>query len=64
MRNVEEGVEAEKTSKNVSNTSRRPGPTRLRVWLGLQDQSAIKWTLRTHPDSVFDDPRMGRKIIS
>ena len=24
---------------------------------------AVKWTLRTHPDSVFDDPYMDGKII-
>jgi len=29
-----------------------------------QDQPAVKWTPKTHSDSVFDDPRMNGKIIS
>ena len=27
------------------------------------DQSALNWSPRTHPDSVFDDPHMDGKII-
>jgi hypothetical protein len=33
---------------------RRSSPTRLRLHLGFQDQSALKWTPRTHPDSDCD----------
>jgi hypothetical protein len=44
--------------------SRRPSPIRVRVCLGLLDQSTIKPTLRTHLDSVFDDPHMDENIIS
>jgi hypothetical protein len=48
----------------MSKPSRRPSPIRVRVYLGLLDQSAKKWMPRTHPDSVFDDPHMDGKIIS
>jgi hypothetical protein len=48
----------------TSKLSRRPSPIRVRVCFGLLNQSAIKRTLRTHPDSVFDDPHMDGKIIS
>jgi hypothetical protein len=48
----------------MSKTSRRPSLIRVRVYFGLLDQSAIKQTPRTHPDSVFDDPHMNGKIIS
>jgi hypothetical protein len=41
----------------------RSSPTRVRVCLGLQDQSIIKRTSRTHPNSVFNDPYMDGKII-
>jgi hypothetical protein len=41
----------------------RPKATQVRVCLGLQDQSALNWSPRTHPDSVFDDPHMDGKII-
>jgi hypothetical protein len=47
----------------ISKPRRRSNPTRVRVCLGLQDQSAIKWTLRMHPDFAFDDPHMDGKII-
>jgi hypothetical protein len=49
---------------SMSKPSRRPSPIRVRVCLGLLDQSAIKRMLRTHPDSIFDDPHMDGKIIS
>jgi hypothetical protein len=42
----------------------RPNPYQVRVHLGFQDQSIVKWTLRTYPESVFDDPHMDGKIIS
>jgi hypothetical protein len=48
----------------TSKPSRRPSPIWVRVFLGLQDQSVIKWTPRTHPDSVFNDPHMDGKIVS
>jgi len=44
--------------------SQRPDPYQVRVYLGLQDQHAVKWTPRTHPDSIFDDPHIDEKIIS
>jgi hypothetical protein len=47
----------------ASKPSRKPSPTRVRVCLGLQDRSAIKWMPRTHPNSVFDDPYMDGKLI-
>ena len=34
----------------------KSSPTQVRVRLGLQDQSALNWSPRTHPDSIFDDP--------
>jgi hypothetical protein len=43
--------------------SRRPSPIRVRVCFGLLDRSIIKWTPRTHPYFVFDDPHMDGKII-
>jgi hypothetical protein len=48
----------------TSKPNRRPSPIWVWVFLGLQDQSVIKWTPRMHPDSVFDDPHMDGKIIS
>jgi hypothetical protein len=47
----------------ASKPSRRSSPTRLRVCLGLQDQSAIKRAPKMHPDSVFDDPHIYGKLI-
>jgi hypothetical protein len=47
----------------TSKPSRRPSPIRVRVCFGLLDQFTIKWTPKTHPDSVFDDPHMDGKII-
>jgi hypothetical protein len=41
----------------------RHNPYQVRVHLGLQDQSVVKWTSRTNPDSVFDDPHMDGKMI-
>ena len=32
----------------------RPKATQVRVYLGLQDQSALNWSPKTHLDSVFD----------
>jgi hypothetical protein len=47
----------------TSKPSQRPSPIRVRVCLGHQDQSVIKQTPRTHPNSIFDDPHMDGKII-
>jgi hypothetical protein len=41
----------------------RPKATQVRVCLGIQDQSVLNWSPRTHLDSVFDDPHMDGKII-
>ena len=41
----------------------RPKATQVRVCLGFQDQSALNWSPRTHPDYVFDDPYMDGKLI-
>jgi hypothetical protein len=43
--------------------SQRPSPIRVRVCLGHQYQSAIKWMPRTYLNSIFDDPHMDGKII-
>jgi hypothetical protein len=48
----------------ASKPSWMPDPYQVRVYLGFQDQSVVKWTPRTYPDSVFDDPHMDGKIIS
>ena len=40
-----------------------PKATQVRVCLGLQDQSALNWSPRTHTDFVFDDPHMDGKLI-
>jgi hypothetical protein len=53
-----------KSQARAAKPSWRPNPYQVRVHLGLQDQSLVKWTPRTHPDSVFDDPHMDGKIIS
>ena len=37
--------------------------TQVRVYLGLQDQSTLNWSPRTHPDSVFDDQHIIGKLI-
>jgi hypothetical protein len=48
----------------MSKPSWRSNPYQVRVHLGLQDQSVVKWTPKTHTDSVFNDPYMDGKIIS
>ena len=37
--------------------------TQVQVCLGLQDQSALNWSPRMHPDSIFDNPYMVGKLI-
>ena len=68
LSNIREGHEVleerRRRPARMFNTSRKPSPTRVRVCLSLQDQSAIKWTPRMHPYSVFYDPHMDGKIIS
>jgi hypothetical protein len=46
----------------VPTTGRRSSPTRLRLHLGFQDQSALKWTPKMHPDSDCDELDMVGKI--
>jgi hypothetical protein len=46
----------------VPTTGRRSSPTRLRLHLRFQDQSALKWTPRRHPDSYCDGLDMVGKI--
>ena len=41
----------------------RPKATQVQVCLGLQDQSALNYIPRTHPDFIFDDPYMVGKLI-
>jgi hypothetical protein len=53
-----------KRPAKMSKPSWRPSPIRVRVCFDLLDQSAIKRTPKTYPDSVFDDPHMDGKIIS
>jgi hypothetical protein len=43
-------------------TGRRSSPTRLRLHLGFQDQSALKWMPKMHPDSDCDGLDMVGKI--
>jgi hypothetical protein len=46
----------------VPTTGRRSSPTRLRLYLGFQDQSALKWTPKMHPNSDCDGLDMVVKI--
>jgi hypothetical protein len=46
----------------VPTTGRRSSPTRLRLHLGFQDQSALKWTPKMHPYSDCDGLDMVGKI--
>ena len=41
----------------------RPKAIQVRVYLRFYDQSALNWSPRTHPDSVFNDPHMVGKLI-
>jgi hypothetical protein len=49
-------------SSKGATTGRRSSPTRLRLHLGFQDQSALKWTPKMHPDSDCDGLDMVGKI--
>jgi hypothetical protein len=46
----------------VPTTGRRSSPTRLRLHLGFQDQSALKWMPKMHTDSDCDELDMVGKI--
>jgi hypothetical protein len=52
-----------RSQARASKPSWRLNPYQVRVHLGLQDQSIVKWTLRMHLDSVFYYPHMDGKII-
>ena len=61
---ISKGVQNEKDVQSLSGSSHQGGgPNQVRVHLGLQDQSALNWSPRRHPDSVFDDPHMDGKLI-
>ena len=63
-KDISEGVLNEKEARSSSGLSHQGGgPNQVRVHLVLQDQSALNWSHRTHPDSVFDDPHMDGKLI-
>jgi hypothetical protein len=53
-----QGVEEEQQGT----TGRRSSPSRLRLYLGFQDQSALKWTPKMHPDFDCDGLDMVGKI--
>ena len=57
LRNIGEGHKGLRGSGG-GDDDQQGRPTRIRVCLGLQDQSALNWSPRTHPESVFDDPHM------
>ena len=62
MKHLEDMVEAKMTSKDVQHEPE----AQSNMILSLPRppyQSALNWSPRTHPDSVFDDPHMDRKLI-
>jgi hypothetical protein len=61
---ISKGIQIEKKAKSLSGSSHQGGgPNQVRVHLGIQDQSALNWSPRTHLDSVFDDPYMDGNLI-
>jgi hypothetical protein len=46
----------------ASTTGRRSSSSQLRLHLGFQNQSALKWTPKMHPDSDCDELDMVGKI--
>ena len=61
---ISEGVLTEKEPRSSSGSSPQGGdPNQVPVRLRLQDQSALNWSPRMHPDSIFDDPHMAGKLI-
>jgi hypothetical protein len=60
---ISKGIQIEK-AQNLSGSSHQGGgPNQVRVHLGIQDQSALNWSPRTRPDSIFDDPYMDGNLI-
>ena len=62
MRDLEEEVEVMMTSKDVQQKLEARS-NMISSLLDLQDQSALNWSPKMHPDSVFDDPHMVGKLI-
>ena len=61
---ISKGVLSEKEARSSFGSSHQGGgPNQVRVYLGFQDQSALNWSPRTHPDSNFNDPHMHGKLI-
>jgi hypothetical protein len=62
---ISKGIQIEKETQNLSGSSHQGGggPNQVWVHLGILDQSALNWSLRTRTDSVFDDPYMDGKLI-
>jgi hypothetical protein len=60
---VERSLESDKTNKDVQDIW-RSNTTQLRVHLGVQEQSALNWTLRPYTESDFYVPHMVGNIIS
>ena len=62
MEDLEDVVEAKMTCKDVQQEPEARS-NMISSLPRLQDQSALNWSRRTHPDSVFDDPHMVGKLI-
>jgi hypothetical protein len=60
---ISKGIQIEKKAQSLSGSSQGGGPNQVRVCLEIQDQSALNWSPRTRPDSIFDDPYMDGKLI-
>jgi hypothetical protein len=61
---ISKGIQIKKEAQNLSSSSHQGGgPNQVRVHLGIQDQYALNWSPRTHPDSVFDDSYIDGKLI-
>jgi hypothetical protein len=58
---LEKGLEAWRTSKDIQ-VKREAQPTDLGSVFGLQEQSALKWTPRSHMDSDLGDLYMDGKL--
>jgi hypothetical protein len=51
---ISKGIQIEKEAQSLSGSSHQGGgPNQVWVHLGIQDQSALNWSPRTHTDSVF-----------
>jgi hypothetical protein len=61
---ISKGIQIEKKAQSLFGSSHQGGgPNQVRVHLGIQDQSALNWSPRTRPDSIFNDPYMDGKLI-